>query len=170
MNQLTLAFEATECNGWPSLRFCIDHDIQQEITFSGPSAVVTLDIDLLDGVHELEIERYAKTNNNVVFVDNKILQDQLVTLTDIYVDDVKLPDMFKYSGTFYYHDQAVKSGTIWGPNGKYIWSFETPLLNWLISQRKKGSDTVVDLFNPDNTQQLLNDLAKFKSIINDQQN
>ena len=170
MNQLTLEFEATECNGWPNLRFCIDQDIQQEITFSGPDACVTLDLNLVNGVHELEIERYGKQDTNIVFVDNKILQDQLVTLTAIYVDDVRLPDVFKYAGTFYYQDHVIPAGTVWGPNGRFIWLFETPILKWLIAQQKKGITPAGDLFNPNNTKKLLNDLAEFKYIINGQDN
>ena len=167
MNKLAIAFTATEYNGWPSLRFCIDNDIQQEVEFTESTLLVTLDLDLLDGLHVLEIERYGKTDANVNFVNNKILADQTVTLVDFYIDDVQLPNIFKYQGTFFYNNCKIPSGLLWGPNGKFIWHFETPILDWAIHQRKKNTNHEIDLFGkePEDINKLLQQLDEFESLL-----
>ena len=167
MDQLTIKFCATEFNGWPLLRFCIDDDVQQEIAFTESQLSVTLDLDLFDGVHVLEIERYGKTDANVNFADNKILADQTVTLIDFYVDDIQLPEMFKYQGTFMFNDCKIPGGLLWGPNGKFLWHFETPLLDWVIRQRKKNTNSASDLFGkePDDINRILQQLDEFEGLL-----
>jgi hypothetical protein len=167
MNKLTIAFTATEYNGWPSLRFCINDDVQQEVVFTESELSVTLDLELFDGSHVLEIERYGKTDANVNFVNNEILADQTVTLVDFYIDNVQLPDTFKYQGTFFYNDCKIPSGLVWGPNGKFIWHFETPILNWVIGQRKKNTNYEIDLFGkePDDINRLLQQLTEFENLL-----
>lgn len=168
MNLLSLNFRATDCCGWPKLRFCIDDDVLLEHAFSQELETVALELDLIDGAHVLEIERYDKQARNIVFVDNQILQDQTVELVQIAVDDVILPDLFKYQGTFYFHDQCVPSGLLWGPNGRWIWHFHTPLIRWLIDCKKTASGDVIDLFVPtkDNSRLILNQLAEFEKALN----
>jgi hypothetical protein len=170
MNILKLQFCATECNGLPSLRFCINNDIQQEFTFTETESTVDLIINLLDGKHELEIERYGKTDNNTL-IDSagQILQDQTVTLVDMFLDGIKLPDRFKYSGVFHYNDQSIQSGLVWGPNGKYIFKFETPMITWVIQEQyHKQIDTSLEMFIPDaaNAVKVLTELEKFENMIN----
>ena len=162
-NLLRLKFLATEHNGWPKIRFVIDNDVIQEYEFTEESADVELEIDLLDGDHVLEIERYGKTDSNVLFVDGQILKDQSVTLVDMFVDNVQLPDLFKYSGKFCYNDVEIPSSTVWGPNGKWLWKFKTPLLTFLIDYKNAGV-TSPDLVIPNsgNIDELLWEVRKFK--------
>lgn len=160
MTVLTFKFSSTECNGWPKLRFCVDDDVLVEYDFDSDTASVDIPLDLIDGNHVLEIERYGKTEDQT---------NQLVTLEDIYIQDVRLPDWFKSSGTFYFHDQAIQSGLIWHPNGKFILSFCTPIINWFVDQRLERWGPIESLFNPSqhNKQRLHQSLAEFKQELND---
>ena len=163
-NCLTLQFQATECNGWPKIRILIDNDIIEEYEFDQNTATIDIPIDLVDGEHVLEIERYDKTNHNIVFVDGKILQDQSVTLMDLYVDGIKLPEMFKYNSKFCYNNSELISVLDWGPNGVWSWRFNTPLLQNLIDQRNAGVDSPSLIIpNRDNAAELLEQINKFKN-------
>lgn len=162
-NVLTLQLAATECHGWPRIRIVIDNDIIQEYDFDQPTVNLDIPLDLLPGDHVLEIERYGKTDHNIVFVDGKILQDQTVTLIDMYVDGVKLPEMFKYDSKFCYNDSELPSVLVWGPNGVWSWKFTTPLLENLIDRKNAGvtSPSLV-IPNRDNVDELLDQIEKFK--------
>ena len=160
---LILHLQATECNGWPKIRILIDNDIIQEYEFDQATATVKIPMDLLDGDHVLQIERYGKTDGNVVFVNGEILQDQMVTLIDMYVDDVKLPEMFKYDSKFCYNNSELPSVLVWGPNGVWTWKFTTPLLENLIDRKNAGvSSPSLVIPNQDNVTELLDQIDKFK--------
>lgn len=162
-NCLTLHFRAVECNGWPSIRILVDNDILQEYKFHQELTKIDLSLDLLDGNHVLEIERYGKTDKNIVFVDGKILKDQLVELVDMYIDNVKLPDMFKYNSKFCYDDKELPSSLVWGPNGTWTWNFATPLLQNLIDLKNSGIDSPdMVIPNKDNSDELLSQVREFK--------
>lgn len=160
MTVLTFKFSAVESMGWPKLRFCIDNDVLLEYDFDKETAQIELPLDLIDGDHVLEIERYGKTDQQ---------ENQAVTLEDIYIEDVRLPDWFKSSGTFYFFDQAIPSGLIWYPNGKYILNFSTPIINWFVDQRLEKWGPIESLFNPSesNKQKLYQTLDQFEQELND---
>jgi len=162
-NILSLQFQSSECNGWPKIRILIDNDIIQEYEFDQEFATIDLVIDLLDGDHLLEIERYDKTNQNIVFVDGKILKDQSVTLLDMYVDGIKLPELFKYDSKFCYNELELPSVLVWGPNGVWSWNFSTPLLKNLIDRRNAGVESPSLLIpTKENVTELLEQIDKFK--------
>lgn len=131
MNHLKFEFSATECNGWPNLQFFIDDDLYQDYEFLGPTAEVTLPIDLLDGEHLLEIELYGKTFENTKVENDQIIADQLVTLDCMYIDDIQLPDMFKYSGRYEHCPDQIS--LTWGINGKWSFEFATPIVPWAVT-------------------------------------
>lgn len=169
MSTLRVEFKATFCGGWPSLRFSIDNDVLEEFYFEQEHAIVEIPLSLMDGDHVLEIERFGKTNDNLVFENNTILQDQTVELLDIYVDNVRLPVKFKYQGCFYYNDQEAPGGLLWGPNGTYRWSFKTPIVHWLVFDKLEAEDYNMDLFIPGKYKfdQLINDLNSFEKSLNE---
>lgn len=167
---LTLHFRATECNGWPTVRILIDDDIYHDVGLDQDETFVHVPIRVLDGSHLLKIERYGKNNNNMVFVDGIILEDQIVELLDIYVNDIKLNDTLKYrNALFKYHDQEVNNGFLWGPNGTFEWKFETPLITWLIYSKQQIEDDSNDLYIPGkrNVSVLFNEIEKFKKYLNE---
>lgn len=138
MNQLGLAFTATECNGWPRLRFLIDNDLIQEYEFTGDSALIELPLDLLDGEHLLEIEFYGKTYDNTMVVGGNIVKDQLVTLDTIFIDYVPVPDFFKYQGLYTVGETTKPQALTWGENGSWKLTFMYPIIDWLLDLKFKN--------------------------------
>jgi len=169
MNVLTFKFRASEYNGWPKLRFCVDNDVLLEYDFDQEEGIVDLDLDLLDGEHILEIERYGKTTKNINFVDGKVLADQTVELLDIYIDNVKLAESFKFQGSFHYEGQEVQAGLLWGPNGKYFWNFQTPIIDWVVREKNRLREPTQDLITPGKpeTEKVLKKLDEFEQALND---
>lgn len=141
MTQLTLCFLSTHCNGWPKIRISIDNDIIEEVDIASEHTEVHVPIDLLHGPHTFYVERYGKQSCNIEFADDRILKDQTVTLTGMRVDDVCLPDMFLYRSKFCFDQQVISGGLTWGPNGVWLWEFESPLLTWLIDEKNQGAES-----------------------------
>jgi len=165
MNVLRFCFKSENCNGWPQIRFIIDNDVHAEHAITQSFEYFDLSIDLLPGNHCLDIERYGKRiPDNIVYRDGQILQDQITTLTDIYLDNIKLPDMIKYSGIFKYDDHDVPGGLSWGPNGIWSLQFETPLLNWVIETKQKQQH-VIDLLDYESRASLIQKLEEFEQTI-----
>jgi hypothetical protein len=132
MNWLGLRFTATECNGWPSLRFLIDDDLYQDFTFHSSEHQIRLPLDLLDGSHILSIEFYGKTYSNTLVENDVIIKDQLTTLESIMIDDVILPDFVKYSGVYCIGDISIPQALTWGQNGVWELKFDVPIIDWVL--------------------------------------
>jgi hypothetical protein len=165
-NVFKFKFKATFCNGWPSLRFCVDNDVLQEFYFEHEYATVEIVVDLFDGNHILEIERFGKTNNNFIFENNNIIQDQTVELLDMYIGNIQLPLSFKHQGHFCFDGQNIPGGLLWGPNGSYFLEFKTPLVSWVISEKLEKLDAI-DSFVPNkyNLDQLSKNLIEFNNVL-----
>ncbi len=149
MTCLRFDFSATECQGWPWLRVLIDRQIIHELQILTPTHSLDIDVDLVAGSHLLEFERINKTDHNtLVDQQGNILQDQTVTLDNIWYEDVRLPQDFLWSGTFCYHNLSRPSALHWGPNGVWSWPFETPVLPWIISKRNQQRSQAAELFVP----------------------
>ncbi len=133
MNLLTLKFRATECNGWPKIRVLFDLDIIETCDFTSDYAEVTVPVDLQSGEHSLIIELYGKNRSNTL-VDSQgfIIKDQCVELIDMLVDDVNLPDYYKWRGIYRFSDQIHPQSLLWGCNGSWQWDFKVPLLAWIL--------------------------------------
>jgi len=138
MNQLTLKFKATPCNGWPKLKFLIDFDLIEEYHFNSFDGEISIPIDLLDGAYLLNIELFDKTEKNtIVDTTGKITEDQKVELVDIYIDNVKLPNFYKWMGVYRFNDQEYPQSLCWGCNGIWTWPFQTPILTWVLDEKIK---------------------------------
>jgi hypothetical protein len=142
MDQLTFNFSAIEYNGWPRARIIVNNITVHDFIIETPAASVSIDLDYVDGVHNLQIQRYGKTDNNVLFVDGKILQDQSITLNSIYYNNVKLADNFLYRSKFCWNGQEYPSTLTWGPNGVWHWEFGIPFVQWAV-------DSSEHLIHPD---------------------
>ena len=140
MNILSLVFSASFCNGWPKIKVYLDEDLYQDHNFSKDSETVDVPLDLLDGLHTLKIELYNKSNRNTKVVDDIIVQDQLVTLENIKVDGVTVPKNFLYEGLYTFNNVAPHRGLTWGINGHWSWNFQTPIIDWIIKQKKLNED------------------------------
>ena len=145
MNVITLAFKVSECNGWPKVEILIDDDLYEDRHFTTTNEQVTLPVDLIDGDHLLTIEIYDKLpKNTIIDSDGNIIDDQLIELTDIYVNDIKLPKWFKNIGVYEFKDQTYPQACVWGCNGVWAWKFSTPLLTWVLDKQIENRE----LYNP----------------------
>lgn len=131
MNLLKLQFKAVESNGWPKLQFFVDNDLIEDFEFESSIAEVMIPIELIDGHHNLTIEIYGKTENN---------PDQSVELINMYVDDIQLPDMYKWLGVYEYNDIRLPQALSWHCNGFWSWEFKTPLVSWLIDKKIENTE------------------------------
>jgi hypothetical protein len=144
MNILSLVFSTSFCNGWPKIKVYLDEDLYQDHEFSKDNEIVDIPLDLLDGLHTLKIELYNKSNRNTKVVDNIIVQDQLVTLENIKVDGVTIPEQFLYEGRYTYNNVEPYRGLTWGINGHWSWNFQTPIINWIITQKNLNQGVSTD--------------------------
>lgn len=167
MNRLGFEFKASECNGWPKIRISIDDDVYEEYNFISSHDCIEIPIELIDDEHTLTIELYGKPNNGTIVNDQVIVRDQLVTLENIYVDNIRLPDNFKYSGI--YGDQV--SCLTWGENNKqWRWTFKTPIINWILQEKHRLAEEKFgdhyDLWSEKKKNNYLKLLDKFEDDIN----
>jgi prepilin-type processing-associated H-X9-DG protein len=132
MDYLTFNFQATEYNGWPQARIVVDQEVVTEFVANSSNFSVSIDVKYPNGIHQLEIQRHSKTDNNVLFVDGKILQDQLLTLESIYFNNVRLADQFLYRGKLHWDCNEYPSVLTWGVNGSWKWEFGIPVVQWAV--------------------------------------
>jgi hypothetical protein len=146
---LIFYFSATECNGWPKLKFIINDTVLLDVEFESSQTQIVLPLDNIEsGLHTLKIERYGKTHNNCQVENGTIVKDQTVTLEDIYIADVKLPNYIKYSGVFCFNDTEHPQSLIWGPNGMFKMSVGIPVVSWAVQEKINRSVPVLNLFVP----------------------
>jgi len=149
MNQLIFHFSATECNGWPKLKFTLNNTTLVDFEFTRPQEQISLPLEKIEsGLYTLSIERYGKTDNNCIVENNVIVQDQIVTLDDIYIEDVKLPNYFKFSGIFCFDGTEHPQSLIWGPNGTFKMPMGVPVIDWAVQEKINKSQPVLNLFIP----------------------
>ena len=151
MDSIKLRFRTTECNGWPKVQVLIDNDLYDDHLFSASEETITIPVGLLDGLHNLTIEIYGKTpKNTIVDEQGNIVKAQLIELTDIYINDVKLPEYFKYFGIYKFNGQEYPQATVWGCNGVWEWDFGTPLVTWALDKKVEQNEK----YNPVGTPQI----------------
>ncbi len=172
MNWVSFEFDATYCNAWPKIKFFIDNDLYQDYEFSNDKAVVTLPFDLLPGKHQLWVELYDKTENNTILEHNTVVQDQLVILKKIAIDNVKVPDLVLYRGTYYTNNQKIYPQTVtWGENGKWVLEFETPIINWILDLKLEtftnNKNYMWSSKNLKSSQLFIEELDKLEKLLSD---
>ena len=174
MNHLGFHFSATECNGWPKLKFFIDDDLYHDFEFTSESALVELPLDLLPGEHQICIELYEKNHSNTVVSDDTIIKDQLVTLESITVDNVLLPDFVKYQGVYCTGNVNHPQVLTWGQNGTWNLHFEDPIISWVLdlkgqtmADRVNDLDWATSTFHPKKLQAVRDDLNILEKILLD---
>ena len=141
MNKLNLTFKATECNGWPKLRFFVDDDLIEDFNFTSDSAEISIPMDFLNGEYSLNIEFYGKTKKNTILDENKnIAKDQTVELVNMYYDNILLPDIFKWQGVYKFLNFKKPQVLNWGNNGVWQWKFKVPLLNWILDTKISNTE------------------------------
>jgi membrane protease subunit (stomatin/prohibitin family) len=86
---------------------------------------------MLDGIHALEIELYGKTYKNTILDNNKIIDDQSVTLKNIWIDNVQILDFVKYKGIYHVKNEMLPQTLTWKQNGSWKLHFEYPINKWI---------------------------------------
>lgn len=164
MDQLTFNFTASEYNGWPRAKIVVDGVVVKDFVIDSPTGSISIDFDYPNGLHSLQIERYGKTDHNVLFVDGKILQDQSMTLNSIYYNNVKLANNFLYRSKFCWNGQEYPSALTWGANGVWHWEFGIPFVQWAVD----SSEHLVhpDLITPhaNNADELKTKIKNLRSV------
>lgn len=150
MNKLTFSFNATKVKNWPQIKITVNGIVVRDHCFSQPTESVEIPLDLPMGEHTLQIERYGKTAENINFdaVNNRIIEDQTLELTDIFIDNVLLPVVFLYEGIWHWEDHIEPRALFWGPNGHWSWKFNTPIIPWAIAFNRKHQSSHPDLIIP----------------------
>lgn len=115
---------------WPTVQVLIDNDLYEDYEFSDEYGQVTVPIDLIEGEHILTIEKIGR-------IDEK--DPHSVTITEICIDDVPLPEHFVYNGIFKFNDVALPKATTFEPNGVWSWKFESPIVDWALKEGLKLS-------------------------------
>lgn len=171
MNQLAFKFTATFSEAWPKLKFYVNDDLYHDYQFNQAEGYVSLPIDLLDGEHLLEIELYDKPINSTKIENGVIVQDQLVTLENMYIDNVCLPKIFIYSGRYEHIPDSI--AVTWGINGKWSFKFSTPLISWAmdfknsLSEDHSKTSTVVSTYSDQKNKKILAILDQIESELQD---
>jgi len=150
MNKLTFCFNATKVGSWPKIKISIDDVVVHDHCFSQADESVQIPIDLSSGHHTLQIERYGKTTENINYdcVNDVIIEDQTLELTNIYIDDISLPVLFLYEGVWHWENHVEPRALFWGPNGYWTWKFDTPMIPWAISFNRIHQDAHGDMITP----------------------
>ena len=150
MNKLTFCFNATQVKSWPKIKIFIDEVVVHDHCFSQSQELVDVFVELPDGHHTLQIERYGKTAENINFdsVNNVIIEDQTLELTKICIDDILLPVLFLYEGVWHWENHTEPRALFWGPNGHWTWKFDTPVIPWAISFNRIHQDAHGDMLTP----------------------
>lgn len=164
MEQLTFNFSATNYNGWPSAKILINNNVIQDFVIDNSNQSVTVNIDYDQGLHDLEIHRYGKTDCNVLFVDGKILQDQTLTLNSIYYRNVRLPDRFLFNSWYSWDGNDYKSVLTWGPNGVWRWQFGMPFVQWSVDSSEHQTHFEILAPHKNNEQVLKDKIKTLRSI------
>lgn len=165
MNYLELHFQATKCKDWPKLKFYVDEDLYQEYMFEFEQGIIQIPLELMPGPHQLEIELYGKTFDNTIVKDDVIIEDQLVTLNKMLIDGVELPAKFLYHGRL--ENNPSSPSLTWGINGKWIWNFEEPIINWALmlfrqDNTNKIDTTITSMFSEEKNKKLLSILDEIE--------
>lgn len=130
MNKLTLKFNAlTTTEPWPKVEILLDDDTIEEYEFSSSSAEITIPVDLVDGVHTLSIIRTGRVDDT----------PQYIELVEIRIDDIAIPDVYRFRGTYYFGDTSMPGATLFEPNGRFEWKFATPIITWVLDLNIEGA-------------------------------
>lgn len=140
---LTLKFRTTECNGWGKFRILIDDDLYEDYHCTQEDALVSIPLTYLEGEHILSIEIYGKTDKNTLVDETgNIIQDQLIELIEMTVDNVQLPKMLLWHGTYTFNETILKQALIWGCNGTWEWKFKIPFITWVLDKKVELDEAV----------------------------
>lgn len=112
--------------------------------YQGP-AVTNLRFDLVAaaGAHVLYIEHFDKRpEDTVVDAQGQIVRDRSFELIKISIDGLDIQELIWQSEFLAVDGQRYPSCLFFGPNGRFILPFESPVLAWMLQTRhqRDGDD------------------------------
>lgn len=132
-SKIVLDLVATFCQSWPRIEVDIDNKNSKQYLLDRPFNKITLRVSDDPGSHALNIKLIGKTHDHTKVEHGQITQDQTVTLRNIYVNDVDLPQLFLYQGTYNDGQSERQQCLTWGINDSvWTWAFDTPIIDWAI--------------------------------------
>jgi len=170
MDILTLEFTATESLGWPKIKLYVDDDLYEDFSFESDYARVNIPLDLMEGDHVLRIELYGKHPNSTVLVDNTIVKDQSVTLINLYLDDILVPDLIKYQGVYFTPNGPYPQALTWALNNAY-WElkFKFPVKTWVLDEKLNHSLKFNELYSENYSEErqkvILEKIEKIEALL-----
>lgn len=127
-NVLSLTFKSTYHNGWPFAKVAINNEtvVDKEIVDRD-----TIDITIVNSnqVCTITIDRYGK-------LDNQLYCNQVLELESLTVDKIEIPEFLIQSfSKFEFNDQVHYGSKYFAPNGKWTFSFKSPIITWILDQK-----------------------------------
>lgn len=116
--------------------------INDDELYSGPVLpTYVLDTNLPTGTATLIIEHWGKRPEDTVVENNVIVRDRSFEIDSVIIDHYDLEEL-KWDSKFNAQDGAVYPGCLFfGPNGRFVLEFETPVLRWMLQTRhEKNND------------------------------
>jgi hypothetical protein len=136
MNTITLFFHATGCNGQPMAKISLNGTVLHNVVFAEGITQIQVPVLGNTGNCVLAVERYGKQRNNMIVNNGNIVQDQILEITQVHVDNVKIPEFYlSTNSTFVFNDQTHVGSRYFGPNGVWSLGFSTPLITHLLDAK-----------------------------------
>jgi hypothetical protein len=107
MNTITLFFHATGCNGQPMAKISLNGTVLHDVVFSEGITQIQVPVLGNTGNCVLAVERYGKQRNNMIVNNGNIVQDQILEITQVHVDNVKIPEFYlSTNSNFVFNNQT----------------------------------------------------------------
>lgn len=136
MDTLTFKLRSQFCNDWPKFKIFIDQQQQIDYQCSDEFTEIKLKIPDNEGPHSIELHRYGKDHQHMIFQDNTVVQDQVLEIVEIYINNVQVPDYVLDKHTeFTFQDQVHTGSRYFGPNGIWRWKYSGSLVTWCLDQK-----------------------------------
>jgi hypothetical protein len=130
-NLIKVFLKCTNVNSWPLVKIKTVDTEFKSITIDQEFVNFSVPITGLQSKNVIIVERYGKTElNQLPDVD------QTVEILSVTVDNIAVPDFIleKFS-RFEFANQCHVGSKFFGPNGTWIFDFETPFITWILDQK-----------------------------------
>ena len=142
MKNLVFKFNAREQDGWPLIKVWLDGVLEFETWVLENQWEFCINKDLAPGPHTLIIER--GNSNNLKNWEEGYVSEQELAIVGIWYEDVELPQSFLLHGQWYFIDHQGQEQCLqnikWRSNGRWVWQFESPVLDWIINKVQRNQD------------------------------
>ena len=134
----TLIFKlrANFCNAWPKFKILLDQTQVMDYQCSQEITEINIEIPKSAGPHHVELHRYGKDHQHMIFQNDTIIADQVLEIVDVMVNGVRIPEYILGKHTrFCFQDQTHMGSRYFGPNGVWSWEYSGSLVTWVLDQK-----------------------------------